>query len=291
MSSIIWRGDTYHGISVAGRGVFTNAKYGGRTYAGQCKDGHACGLGVLSYSNGYKVYAEYGPDGQYDGRCLGRFSRGDSQYFLFERGKQKEYADVFADGGCYYNGATCAPDDPRLLALIAQVAPVEVRPPATRRPLAPKPSSDGSAGPFCPRRRWRPPWPPRCTPIPHAVAGGCVTQPNSSKARPRSDACMGFFCRSVHTASCTLPASGARQWPVRAAGCVAIGIVQHAATRGGLHVSVHPPHAAIVPPEPSCQALRFRYFVRYGRSRKPWPACRCVWRCVRTAATKFGGVL
>ena len=42
MSSIIRRGDTYHGISVDGRGVFTD-EYG-TTYAGQHKDGYACGL-------------------------------------------------------------------------------------------------------------------------------------------------------------------------------------------------------------------------------------------------------
>jgi hypothetical protein len=184
MSSIILRGDTFHGISVFGRGVFTSH---GRTYAGQCKDGHACGLGVATRSTGTKVYAEHGPDGQVDGRFLGRWADGDTEYYLFERGKRKDFALVYADGSCEYKGVACAPDDPRLLALIAQVAPVEVRPaspappPATRRPLAPKQSSDGSAGSFCPRRRWRPPWPPRCTPIPHAVVGGLATQPNSSR--------------------------------------------------------------------------------------------------------------
>ncbi len=129
MSSIILRGDTYHGISVFCRGVFTNDKVGGRTYAGQCKDGYACGLGVLTYRNGPKDYAEHGPDGQYDGRNLGRFAVG-TFYRLLERGKTKESVIVSADGRCYYNGEACAPDEPRLLALIAQVAPVEVRPAA-----------------------------------------------------------------------------------------------------------------------------------------------------------------
>ena len=64
MSSIIREGDTYHGISVFGRGVFTNDEDDTVTYAGQCKDGHACGLGVATWSyNGYKEYAEHGPDG------------------------------------------------------------------------------------------------------------------------------------------------------------------------------------------------------------------------------------
>jgi hypothetical protein len=186
MSSIIRETDTYHGISVDGRGVFTNDKYGGRTYAGQCKDGYACGLGVTTYSNGAKDYAEHGPDGKCDGRCLGRYAHGGTDYFLYERGKSKEYVVVYSDGRCTYNHEACAPDDPRLLALIALVAPVEVRPaapaphPPIAPPLAPKPSFDGSAGSFCRRRRSPPPWPPRCTPILHAVAGGCTAQPNSS---------------------------------------------------------------------------------------------------------------
>ena len=206
MSSILSDGDTFHGISVSGRGVFTNNRNGIVTYAGQIRDGYACGLGVLTLLNGAKVYAEHGPDGQCDGRCLARSAVGYTAYRLYERGKRKEYADVSADGRCNYNGEFCAPDDPRVLALIAQVAPVEVRPaapafpPATRPPLAAKQSSDGSAGSFCPRRRWRPPWPPRCTLIPHAVAGGCAAQPNSSHTpkhvhtvtRARAFSCNGL---------------------------------------------------------------------------------------------------
>jgi hypothetical protein len=138
MSSIIQNGDTFHGISVNGRGAFTNKTYYfERTYAGLHRDGYACGLGVLTWSNGRKVYAEHGPDGQYDGRHLGRWAHGDIWYFLFERGKVKDSAFVFADGRCKYNDEDCAPDDPRLLALIAQVAPVEVRPAAA----APQPAT------------------------------------------------------------------------------------------------------------------------------------------------------
>ena len=138
MSSIIRDGDTYHGISVFGRGVFKD-KYGHMTYAGQCKDGYACGLGVVTHSKGCKVYAEHGPDGQFDGRCFDRWTDGTIDYRLFERGKRKEHARVRADGRCNYNGVACAPDDPRLLALIAQVVPVEVRAaaPAPHSPLAP----------------------------------------------------------------------------------------------------------------------------------------------------------
>ncbi len=168
MSSIIRDGDTFHGISVFGRGVFTHEDENGRaTYAGQCRDGHACGLGVLTYSDGYKEYAEHGPDGQCDGRCLGRDADGDTGYGLCERGERKEYVIVSADGCRWHNGEACAPDDPRLLALIAQVAPVEVRPaaPASHPPLAAHspPSHRPMDRParFCRRRRWRPPLPPR----------------------------------------------------------------------------------------------------------------------------------
>jgi hypothetical protein len=88
MSSIIRVADTYRGISVFGRGVFTHDKWGGRTYAGTCKNGHACGLGVVTYSFGRKDYAKHGPDGQFDGRFLGRFAHGDTDcYRLFERGE------------------------------------------------------------------------------------------------------------------------------------------------------------------------------------------------------------
>ena len=137
MSSIIRDGDTFHGISVVGRGVFTNKD--GLIYAGQCRDGHACGLGVLTRYSGNKEYAEHGPDGQFDGRCLERDADGRTVYFLFERGEPKDSARVFADGRCTYNGLFCAPDDPRVLALIAQVAPVEVHPaaPAIRPPSPP----------------------------------------------------------------------------------------------------------------------------------------------------------
>jgi hypothetical protein len=204
MSSIIKDGDTFHGISVFGRGVFANAKYGTRTYAGQCKDGHACGLGVTTYSDGSKTYAEHGPDGQCDGRTLDRWAAGTTDYYLYERGKRKESADVYADGRCKYNCVDCTPDDPRLLALIALVAPVEVRPaaPAPLPPLArhSPPSNRPTDQParFAPagaggRRGHRGP-----PPIPHAVAGGCATQPNSSHTAKHDHAvtCAGTVYRS-----------------------------------------------------------------------------------------------
>jgi hypothetical protein len=197
------RGDTFHGISLFGRGVFTNDERGGRTYAGQHRGGHACGLGVATYFNGTKVYAERGPDGKFDGRYLDRWANGHTAYRLYERGKRKEYVHVHAGGRCTYNRVVCAPDDPRLLALIAQVAPVEVRP-AARAPCPPSPAhSPLSNRPMDRPARFvpagagdrrghrgappvRPPSrpPPSSLPPPrppHAVASGCAAQPNSSR--------------------------------------------------------------------------------------------------------------
>jgi hypothetical protein len=222
MSSVIRDGDTFHGLSVFGRGVFTNEDEDGRyTYAGQIRDGYACGLGVTTWPSGTKEYVEYGPDGQCDGRCLDRKAHGRTDYFLFERGEEKESASVFADGRCVYNFEFCAPNDPGLLALIAQVAPVEVRPatPATHPPIDPHspPSNRPMDRParFAPRRRWRPSRPPRCNPIPHAVAGGCATKPNSSrtaKHKPRSDA--GAFLAGLCSFGCPVRFGRPRKpWP------------------------------------------------------------------------------
>jgi hypothetical protein len=186
MSSIIREGDTFHGISVFGRGVFTDEEDGIKsTYAGQCRDGYACGLAVLTWSDGEKVYAEHGPGGQCDGRYLDRISHGRTYYRMYERGKLKDSAWVDADGRCNYNDEACAPDDPRLLALIAHVAPVEVRPAArapTRRRFTPRPQAIV---------RWigRLVLPPQALATAvatevhthsHAVAGGCATQLSSS---------------------------------------------------------------------------------------------------------------
>ncbi len=174
MSSIIRQGDTYHGISVFGRGAFTNDARG-VTYAGQCKDGNACGLGVLTWSRGSKEYAEHGPDGKYDGRYLHRDAGGYTFYRLYERGKAKEYAVVLADGRCTYNHVVCAPDDPRLLALMAQVAPVEVRPAAR----APHPQSP----PTRPQAIVR--WIGRLVLPPQALAAAVATEVHPQAARRR----------------------------------------------------------------------------------------------------------
>jgi hypothetical protein len=174
MSSIIRRGNTYHGISVEGRGVFTNDERDG-TYAGQCKDGYACGLGVTTWPNGDKGCAEHGPDGQCDGRCLERHVSGNTGYYLFERGgKEQEYALV-QHSCCYYNILVCARDDPRLLALIAQVAPVEVRPAARAPPPAIVAHSHPSNRPMDP--------PARVAPQALATAAATEVHPHAARRR------------------------------------------------------------------------------------------------------------
>ena len=270
MSSIIKNGDTFHGISVFGRGVFTNDKVCGRTYAGQHRDGHACGLGVATYRNGDKVYAEHGPDGQFDGRYLDRWADGTTGYRLWERGgKAKESTYVYANGRCMYNNEACAPDDPRLLALIAQIAPVEVRPAAPGPPPATRSQAVVR-------------WTGRLVSPPQALATAVATEvhPHAAhrrswpcdaaqqqprcQARPRSDACTDRFAAEVarpHAPFRRLPRRMVHaKGPVRAASCDAIGIIQHAATRGGLNVSVHTPHTAIFPPEPSWPGFAISIF-------------------------------
>jgi hypothetical protein len=184
MSSIIWNGSTFRGMSVQynpfrgmsveSRGVFTNR---GVTYAGQCKDGYACGLGVTtdSFYTQYKTYAEYGPDGKNDGRYI--YRNADGQFYrLYERGKEKASARVYRYGLCVYNGERCAPDDPRVLALIAQVAPVEVRPAAPAHPRLLARHSHPSNRPMDQPARFAPP---------QALAKATATEVNPNAARRR----------------------------------------------------------------------------------------------------------
>jgi hypothetical protein len=281
MSSIIRLRDTYQGISVFGRGVFTSDKYGGSTYAGQCKDGHACGLGVTTWSNGSKSYADYGPDGRCDGRRLDRSAHGDTYYRLFERGKQKDHAIVYAEGSCTYNREACVPDDPRLLALIAQVAPVEVRPAAraphpplachsppshvpTNQPVRLAPAGAGG------RRGHRGAHPRR---TPSLVVTWHNPTAATRKARPRSDVCTRPICRRGRTRGTLLHPNNRRLVHTkRSLPCHRRAHrLLNAATRSGL-----------------C-SLGIPFW--FGRPRKPWPTCHCAWRCAGTAANKLCGVL
>ena len=122
LSSIRIEECNFNGISVVGRGVFADME--GRRYAGQCKGGYARGLGVLTARDGTQSYSEYCPNGKLYYRSLARTSNGDTSYLLVH-GDKKHKLVVFADGRCMYNMASCAPDDPGVLALIGLVAPIE----------------------------------------------------------------------------------------------------------------------------------------------------------------------
>ena len=108
--SIRASGYTLYGVGCSDNGVFKDYK-NGVTYAGQMRDGHACGLGVLDFGNGHKIYAEYGPYGEDDGRHLDRYGTS-ADYTVFERGRYKEAGWVAGPGNgeCEYNHAKCAPD-------------------------------------------------------------------------------------------------------------------------------------------------------------------------------------
>ena len=85
-------------------------------------------------------------DGQCHRRCLFRWANVktlQTGYCLLECGRSKDFAFVSADGRCEYN-EDCAPDDPRLLAGIAHVAQVEVRPAAPAPPPAINPTRPSS---------------------------------------------------------------------------------------------------------------------------------------------------
>jgi hypothetical protein len=286
------RGDTFHGISVDGRGVF-NDEDGIVTYAGQYKDGYACGLGVATQSAGTKDYAEHGTDGQYDGRYLGRWTDGLTWYRLYERGESKDFAYVSAVGTCKYKHVDCAPDDPRLLALIAQVAPVEVRPatpaphpptlyhsPPSNRPMD-RPARFAPAG--AGGRRGCRGAPPRRTPSLVAVVHSSRTAKHDLAATRARDRFAEVVAREAP--SCTLTTA---EGPSRQRRCHAT--VQHAAVpkagmRGGAaRLRARAAHCNSFP----SPLAGLRYPVRFGRPRRPWPTCHCAWRCVRCA--KHDGV-
>ena len=205
---------------------------------------------------------------------------------------------MFADGTCTYNGMACAPDDPRLLALTAHVAPVEVRPaapapqPPIASPLAPKPSSDRPAR-FAPtgagdrrgrrgarpRRRW-------C----HA------TQPNRIRAAKHGHA-VTPICGSGLTDGTLLRPNNRRpvhaNGPVEAASLPCNSPARRRIERwhSGQAACLRAPaaHRHLFPRSLFAGPSRFTTPSGLGRPRKPWPICRCAWRCACTAAAKSGG--
>jgi hypothetical protein len=147
------------------------------------------------------------PNGKDHGRYLDRLAHGATNYCMQECGERKDYAYVSASGRCCeYNGVACAPDDPRFLALVEQVAPVEVRPAAAAR-HPPSPTSRPQAivrcaGSSCTRRSSRTPLRPRCTQA-RARQGSFVAMPCPARRRTeRWDArrCASpCACRTLRT--------------------------------------------------------------------------------------------
>ena len=95
----------FRGNGDRGLGVFTDEH--GNSYAGQHKDGYACGLAVLSgYPGRTKVstkeYAEFGPNGQVEGRCMYQLANGGLVWCMIERGESKANAHVLPNGRCRY---------------------------------------------------------------------------------------------------------------------------------------------------------------------------------------------
>ncbi len=152
-----------------------------------------------------------------------------------------------------------------------------------------KQSSDGSAGSFCPRRRWRPPWLPRCTP--NAVAGGRATQPNSNSIpAAKHGHAVTPICRSGLTRGTLLRPNIRR--PVHANGPVeAASLPCHSPARRRIE-RWHSGRAACLRAHAAHvlgRALQFHHPSGFGRPRTQWPTCQCAWRCACTAATKLGG--
>ena len=202
VTSVLCDGDVFHGFTVNRLGVFIDEdnftgtpvvkKFAGRIV----KDGRydVPRLGVLTLSqrsgNSYNFF-ERGPFGVLDGRVVRALSDR-TVYCLYESGNMKASAVVHASGRCWYNEMMCPPYYPPLLAFIAQVAPVQVRP-ATAAPSPGLPPSHdeaivdlparfahAGARDSCRQRRT----PPRRTFVPR----GCATHPNSSCTAKRGHA-------------------------------------------------------------------------------------------------------
>ena len=271
---------TFHGTAVHGRGVFlTEGPYAHRLrFAGQCRDRHACGLGVLTWSNGTKEYAELGSDGYCNGRLLNRSRTRSTKYCMYdERGNLKDDAFVFRDGRSFeYNGEACAPDDPRLLALIAQVAPVEVRP-ATAAPspvlaTLSRRCNRGFAGSFCP---------------PQALATAVASEVHTHTARCRCaqlcsfDILLGLAGRGSRGQPATA-IGGARAPAATQYGGMSRGLLKDATN--GLSLALTAYSRGPLPRDSAQRGLR-RHHPPHARVRSSFsndPVCRCRdWSCSR----------
>jgi hypothetical protein len=201
-----------------------------------------------------------------------RYDDGETKYDLFEHDEPKGSAWVY-NVHCTYNGEACAPDDPRLLALIAQVAPVEVRPatptphpesfphsPPSNRPvrrpmrrlvLSPQALATATATEVHPH-------------TPHAGRSGRATQANNSlnashdhavtlslasstPVRSRGRTGGTITCPLLHPGNRRLMHTRSRRGGFIGMACPARRRTERCHARG-LHVPMHTLHVASPPP-------------------------------------------
>ena len=203
MTSIPYRRDIFHGVSVAGRGVFLCEEGFNcvKVFAGQNPSRFAYALGVLTippaYRIGYgRIYAELDVDGDFHGRNIREY-KDRRIYAEYDCGNMKDSVALLTNGKCVYNNEICARDEPRLLAFIALVAPVEVLP-ATAAPYPSSPNPRHQATvifrPVLPQQALGTAVASEVHPHGAAVAGVCTTQPNPSRTANREPA-LTLLCR------------------------------------------------------------------------------------------------
>ena len=170
MSSIQILGVTYHGPADGDYGVFTDPK-NGRVFAGSHANGRGR-VGVYTCPRQGKGFVECDADGKEHGRHLVCFADGYTEYWLYEHGNRKDYAVLFADGRCEYNGKDCSADFPAFVKLKAKVLPIKARPIAHSRRIPHSPHIHPvphrpPIGPSCfdIRRSSLEPTLPRCAPL------------------------------------------------------------------------------------------------------------------------------
>jgi hypothetical protein len=126
MTEIKFNGWTYVGTAEGDHGVFTHSD--GSVYAGQIA-GDFARVGVYTDTDGTTVFVECDADGELHGRVLDCTAGGDTVYNRFEHGSQKEWAALYADGTCRYDGKACRADYAPFAALRAKGLAIKARPP------------------------------------------------------------------------------------------------------------------------------------------------------------------
>ncbi len=183
MTEIKFCGGTYRGTAEGAHGVFTNSN--GAVYAGKIAYGSVC-VGVATRTDGTTQFVECDADGLPHGRVLHCQAGGGTGYERRKHGRVKEFALLYADGTCRYNGNPCRADYLPFVQLQAKVLPIKARPPLVPPTASflyaaffspPPPPSQSNRPRFGTRRSWRRPTATRCAPASSAISlrGACVT--------------------------------------------------------------------------------------------------------------------